>query len=38
MSQYVADLLAVHVGRDDLIFAAQSVGPSPLQEELPLLT
>ena len=38
MSQYVADLLAVHVGRDDLIFAAQSAGPSPLQEELPLLT
>jgi len=38
MSQYVADVLAEHVGRDDLVLTGQPAGPSPLQEELPLLT
>jgi hypothetical protein len=37
MSQYVADVLAEHVGRDDLVLTGQPA-PSPLQEELPLLT
>jgi hypothetical protein len=38
MSQYVADVLAEHVGREDLVFAGRPADHSPLQEELPLLT
>jgi hypothetical protein len=38
LSQYVADILAVHVGRDDLVSAARPAGPLSLQEELPLLS
>jgi len=37
MSQYVADVLAEHVGRNDLVLTSQPPKPHPMQEELPLL-